>query len=150
MLLVSLNCLFSFTGSLLKWLAYSLLRRSNGEIIRNKQFFYSKKAGIFNIIDHIKVLRVAVVNRTLSSLHRGSITIISYRFFVYKKFIAVFSNMYLRNPSRNYAVHFYIERSLWSCCVGYRKRAGSTLHWVVWITDYTDCLSPFTGWATKA
>ena len=38
----SLNCLFSFTGSLLKWLAYSLLRRSNGEIIRNKQFSIKK------------------------------------------------------------------------------------------------------------
>ena len=82
--LVSLNCLFSFVGSLLKLLTHSLFIRNNGENHRNKHFSSQKNDAIFRIFDQIKVSRLPLQVRHCNLCMEGhlkfSIQSLKYRF----------------------------------------------------------------------
>ena len=55
---VSLNCIFSFAGSLRKKLAHFLFIKSNEETHRNEHFSSQRNESLFHIFDSIKVSRV--------------------------------------------------------------------------------------------
>ena len=71
-----LNCLSSSVLSLQKWIVHFLLIRSDGEIIRIKHFFQSRKRRYLPYVWSDYCFKVTVVNWVLPSLLGGSLEIV--------------------------------------------------------------------------
>ena len=70
---LSLNCLFSFVIPLQEWRAHLLFMRNNGEINRKKHFTELEKRRYLSHLWSDLGFKGTVVNRTLPSLHEGSL-----------------------------------------------------------------------------
>ena len=96
-----LNCLFSYAGSLQKWLTHFFFIRINGESKTGKRrylprYFWSNFS-----------FKGIVVNRALSSLHRGSLEIK-----LTVPLIVDFEILKQKNETRFRNIYFYLMWSL--------------------------------------